>query len=236
MTGGRRDLDHIASEYDSMTDFDRWCIEHEAKRFVEDYDGGAVLELGCAGGGMTRPIAEVAERLVVVDGSEVYLAPLREELAGRAQLVHARFEEFDTRERFRHIVAARILEHLDDPVPFLRRLRGWLEPEGRIHVIVPNARSFHRLLGFEMGLIGDIHELGERDHRVGHVRVYDADLLEEHLVAGGLRVTHRETIMVKVLSNAQMESWPPDVVRALFRMTKYFPDNGNELYFKCTHG
>ena len=73
MTTSRRDLERIASEYDSLSDFDRYAIEHEADLFLARYRGGAVLELGCARGGMTRKLAPVVERLVVVDCPLSYL-------------------------------------------------------------------------------------------------------------------------------------------------------------------
>lgn len=233
MTAPPRDLETIASEYDSLSDFDRHAIEFEADLFLSEYCGGAVLELGCARGGMTRKLAGAVERLVVVDGAGTYLDGLRAELAGRAELVHSRFETFQPAFRFRHILAARILEHLTDPVAFLRRIRAWLEPAGMLHVIVPNARSFHRLLGLEMGVIRDIHELGERDRRVGHVRVYDSDLLTADLEAAGYSVIDRRDVMLKPLSNAQMEAWDAAIITALFKVARHFPDHGNELYFRC---
>ncbi|HEY2386216.1 MAG TPA: methyltransferase domain-containing protein [Candidatus Binatia bacterium] len=228
-----RDLDQIASEYDSLSDFDHHAIAHEADLFLADYVDGAVLELGCARGGMTRKLAPIVDRLVVVDGSETYLTELRRDLGQQAEFVSSRFEDYDPASTFRHVLAARILEHLQEPVAFLKRLRGWLEPHGMLHVIVPNARSFHRLLGLEMGLIKDLHELGERDRRVGHVRVYDSDMLMRDLESAGFRVTWRRDVMLKPLSNAQMETWEPAIIDALFRMARHFPDHGNELYFRC---
>src|SRR6185295_8473253 len=107
-----RDLEAIARRYDSGTDFDRYCIEHEANLFLQGYEGGSVLELGCAGGGMTRRLVERVDRLVVVDGSQMYLDALRGEMGDQAVFVHSLFEDFSAGERFRHILAARILEHL----------------------------------------------------------------------------------------------------------------------------
>lgn len=82
-------------------------------------------------------------------------------------------------------------------------------------------------------MISDIHELGPRDHRVGHVRVYDSDLLAQDVEAAGLEVVHRESVLLKPLSNAQMESFPREVVDGLFKLVRHFPDHGNELYFRC---
>jgi 2-polyprenyl-3-methyl-5-hydroxy-6-metoxy-1,4-benzoquinol methylase len=225
-------LERIAEEYDTLSDFDRHGIEHEARMLVDYYRGGSVLEIGCASGVMTRILAPAVERLVVVDGSQRYLSRLRQELPG-VEFVHAMVEDYEPREQFRHILAARILEHLEDPISFLKRVGGWLTPDGELHLTVPNARSFHRLLGVELGLMADVYELSERDKFAAHYRVYDSALLEAHIAAAGLTITSKESVFFKPLSNAQLESWEPRLIEALFRVVRHFPEHGSVLYFRC---
>jgi SAM-dependent methyltransferase len=62
-----------------------------------------------------------------------------------------------------------VLEHLDDPVAVLARLRGIVQPGGYAVVLVP---AIQRLWS-------------AWDDRLGHRRRYDRRLLSEHLVAGG---------------------------------------------------
>lgn len=66
-----------------------------------------------------------------------------------------------------------VLEHVDEPQHFLSDYYG----AERILVTVPNAYSFHRVVGVEMGLLENVHELGPSDLAIGHKRVYEAKTL-----------------------------------------------------------
>lgn len=72
-----------------------------------------------------------------------------------------------------------LLEHLDNPVAFLSTFRGC--GVKNIYITVPNAYSFHRQVGLEMGLIDDVHELGPSDYSIGHKRVYDMRMLQDDI-------------------------------------------------------
>lgn len=45
-------------------------------------------------------------------------------------------------ERFGSVLLSQVLEHVDDPAPVLQIVREALRPDGVVHVVVPNARSF----------------------------------------------------------------------------------------------
>lgn len=51
------------------------------------------------------------------------------------------FELEDWNERFDIVVASYVLEHLRDPIAALNKLSGWLKPEGRLLLAIPNTRS-----------------------------------------------------------------------------------------------
>jgi 2-polyprenyl-3-methyl-5-hydroxy-6-metoxy-1,4-benzoquinol methylase len=140
------------------------------------------------------------------------------------------FEEFEPPRRFHGIVMARALEHLEEPVALLTKMRNWLEPGGRLHVVVPNATSLHRRVGVAMGLLDRPDALSERDVKYGHRRVYDAKLLREHLTLAGWTVERLTGIFLKPLSNAQMAAFAPDLLEAFFEVGHELPDYCAELY------
>ncbi len=47
--------------------------------------------------------------------------------------------------KFALIICFDVLEHLEDPVAILRRMRGLLAPSGRIFITVPNGRTLYEL-------------------------------------------------------------------------------------------
>ena len=72
-----------------------------------------------------------------------------------------------------------ILEHVDDPISLLRASG---KCASTIFITVPNAESFHRYFGVELGIIDDIHQLDSQDIAIGHKRVYDHNMLYKDII------------------------------------------------------
>jgi 2-polyprenyl-3-methyl-5-hydroxy-6-metoxy-1,4-benzoquinol methylase len=224
-------LERIATDYDSQQDFDHHLIAYDYERIRTWLRGTRVLEMGCASGVMTRWLARDVRELEVVDAAQSYLDALAADPAlARVKRHRALFEEFQPAGSFSDILMARALEHVADPVGLLRRLRTWLEPAGRVHVVVPNADSLHRRIGVAMGVLGRVDELSERDRRFGHWRVYRKSLLFEHLEAAGLSPVNFEGVFLKPLSNAQLAGWDQRLLDAFDQVGRALPDWCAEIY------
>lgn len=228
-------LDHIARTYDTTVDFDRYSIEYERELIAQAARGQSLLEVGCGWGDMTEYFAPGFERIDALDGSQECADRTRERCARypHVSVSHALIEEYSTEERYEEIVMVRVLEHLDDPVGILAKLRAYLQPGGQLHLIVPNARSLHRRIGKAMGLLRELSDFSPRDRQYGHRRVYDQALLARHLEEAGLQLIQIQGVLIKPLSNAQMLSWDPAIIRALFEVGKEEPDLCNELYVRA---
>jgi 2-polyprenyl-3-methyl-5-hydroxy-6-metoxy-1,4-benzoquinol methylase len=227
-------LDAIAQTYDTTVDFDRHSIQYERGLIARTAHGRRLLEVGCGWGDMTEFFAPRFERVVALDGSGECVRRCRARVDGHTHIewVHCLVEQFRTDGQFEDIVMVRVLEHLDDPVAILRKLAGYLAPMGQLHLVVPNARSLHRRLGKAMGLLAHLDSFSPRDIQYGHRRVYDRCLLTQHVEAAGLQVVETQGVLIKPLSNAQMESWDPAVIQALFEVGREEPDLCNELYMR----
>lgn len=70
-----------------------------------------------------------------------------------------------------------VLEHVDDPVELLLNYDG----ANRLYITVPNADSFHRYVGMQLGIIERLDELGPQDYAIGHKRVYDVNSLKKDI-------------------------------------------------------
>lgn len=193
---------------------------------------GQALELGSADGIMTEKILPDFETVTVVDGSERFLEQIRAKIVSKKlRLVHSLFEDFVPERKFTTIFMTHIIEHLDDPVGLLRRAREWLEPGGRILVAVPNAQSLHRYVGVRLGLLPRIDAFNEQDVILGHKRVYTPALLREHIAAAGLSLQKFGGLMVKPLSNRQIEKqWSEELIEAFFAISDDLPELCSEIY------
>src|SRR6266705_3356278 len=61
---------------------------------------------------------------------------------------HAPIEDFAPGRRWALVTAFDVVEHLRDPVGFVRRAAGWLEPDGLLALTLPDAASpTARLMG-----------------------------------------------------------------------------------------
>lgn len=218
---------------DPAHDFDYWFVRLNMEIVGNFIQGRRILELGCFAGLSTLLLLDHCEDMTVVDLSEENISLTRQRLkdAGReANLICDRWENFKPTGQFSDIMMWRGLEHVVDPVTLLKQIRGWLEPRGRLHIVVPNALSLHRRIGVQMGMLSDVHDLNERDHAAGHQRVYDRSLLTRHLNEAGYDVAHWEGIFLKPLSNDQMKAWGEPLIRALYAVGREIPDYCAELY------
>lgn len=193
---------------------------------------GQALELGSADGVMTERFCRDFESVTVIDGSAVFLNQVRKKIkAGNLRLVHSLFEEYVPSEKFDTVFMSHILEHMNDPVKLLLKARDWLAPEGRILISVPNANSLHRFVGVKMGLLESCESLNDQDIILGHKRVYTPDLLKKHVADGGLHVVKFGGLMIKPLTNRQIEAqWSEELINAYFAVSDDLPELCSEIY------
>jgi 2-polyprenyl-3-methyl-5-hydroxy-6-metoxy-1,4-benzoquinol methylase len=153
--------------------------------------------------------AELGNRLlkhVVIEGSAEIVELFEREMEDslRLELIQGYFEDFQTTNRFDVIEMGFVLEHVDDPGLILRRFKTFLAPGGRLMIAVPNARSLHRLIGHQAGLLSDLHALGDADRALGHQRYFDPAQLEALLAENDLEVVGRAGLMLKPLTTGQL--------------------------------
>lgn len=211
----------------------------KCRRMVEAFSpyfqGNSALELGVADGEMTQHLINHFSDHTIVDGSKQHLKQTLEKMRGLGiegiKTVHRLFEEYQPHRKFDAIIMAHILEHLEDPVALLNRAKYWLTDNGRFFIAVPNANSLHRYVGVKLGMLERPDSLNEQDRIVGHCRVYFPDLFREHIRSAGLTIIKFGGLMVKPLSNRQIESqWPKELIDAFFALSEDFPELCSEIY------
>jgi 2-polyprenyl-3-methyl-5-hydroxy-6-metoxy-1,4-benzoquinol methylase len=168
--------------------------------------------------------------LTCVDGAEVFCRDLRERYPG-VSVECALLEDYEPRRTHDNIVLGHVLEHVDDPVRVLSRVKGWLNPRGRVFAAVPNARSLHRQMGVVMNLLATEHTLNDVDRHHGHRRVYDPESFRRDFAAAGLHVELSGGYWIKTVANHQIEAhWTPDMIEAAMVVGERYPDIAAEIY------
>lgn len=211
-------------------------ILYSFKVFQRHIRGASILEMGPAEGIMTDQLAGLGLHLTLVEGSEIFARDLRRRHPS-ARVEHSLFENYSPAERFDNIVLGHVLEHVEDPVAILTRVRDWLAPDGRILAAVPNARSLHRQAAVNMGLLQYEEQLNEADMHHGHRRVYTPEKFRHDFLRAGLKINIFGGYWLKPLSNRQIEqTWTPEMLEAFMELGERYPDIAGEIYVVAGNG
>jgi len=222
------DLDRYAATYYLNAEIDDVDIEELAQQhsipMIIDALGPVerILEMGYGTGLITRELLAANVPVEVVEGSPALRDHAMAEHPGLT--VHlGMFESFVPDEPYDAVLALHVLEHVDRPGDLLSHITSWVKPGGLVVAVTPNARSIHRMLGVAMGLQDNLDDLSERDHLVGHQRVYDLAWLSEEMTSAGLELVSDFGYFVKPLANSQMLGWSRAVLDGLNAISDQVP-------------
>jgi 2-polyprenyl-3-methyl-5-hydroxy-6-metoxy-1,4-benzoquinol methylase len=234
-------LESRANTY--VTSKDPWdrIVKKYAMRNFSSYiaDNGSALEFGCADGFMTRLISERMKKLISVDGSMTFIEMARAKTPANVEFAHSLFENYFTEERFDYVFATFVLEHVQNPIAFLKTAKRLLKPSGFLFLVVPNARSASRQLARHMGLLENLYELTPNDINHGHRRIYDRVTLNHDIEVAGLHQTAQGGLMWKPFADFQMSKaieagiLSSPQLDGLYKMGLEYPEMAGCLYSIC---
>jgi 2-polyprenyl-3-methyl-5-hydroxy-6-metoxy-1,4-benzoquinol methylase len=227
-------LEELSKWYtDSELDFDRTLQRLRFRTIKKFFRGKSCLEIAPAQGITTALLKDEFENLHIVDGS-LNLLNLIPDYSNVTKF-HSLIENFKAPIQYDFILMDHILEHIESPVMVLKKVTEFLKPDGVFVVGVPNAKSIHRLAGVKMGYIRSIYELNERDHQLGHYRVYDFDTLEYDVTAAGFKVVDKIGVFFKPLANKQIQdNWDSQTIEGFYQLGFDFQENSAEIYVIAT--
>ena len=121
-------------------------------------DGQRILELGCGWGSLSLWMAEryPSARIVSVSNSHSQRAHIedvaRQRRLANLTVVTADMNDFETSDRFDRVVSVEMFEHMANWSALLGRIRGWLEPDGRLFIhVFAHSRGCYRFDASEKG-------------------------------------------------------------------------------------
>lgn len=199
-----------------------------------------VLEVGC---GVDTLAAHWrgADRFVIVEPGEGFAATAREQTTGQAgvSVIEATMEAAAGRlagESFDLVLLSGLLHEVSDVPSLLAATRAVCGPHTLVHANVPNARSLHRLLALEMGLIRDVTETSPLQAQLQQPRVFTAETLSEALQAAGFEVVDQGSYFIKPFTHGQMQQLveqgflTPEILDGLYGLARHLPGVGSEIF------
>ena len=205
---------------------------------INKYKHSSILEIGCG----LNPIYNSFnnfDNLTIVEPSDNFYNNALNNAPKNVMVQQGYFEEVAnelTELRPDIILISSLLHEVDNEKTFLTALKKVITTKTIIHINVPNANSFHRLLAKEMGLIKDVHQFSEVNKTMQQKRVFDIKSLEKLLVKNDFKIIEQGTMFIKPFTHYQMKQLMDQniidhsILEGLNKMTHYFPENGSEIY------
>ncbi|MCX8472107.1 MAG: class I SAM-dependent methyltransferase [Sediminibacterium sp.] len=226
----KNNLEKIAHNSLYTTLSNQATIEHSYNVFKPYLLNGKILELGPAEGLMTELLLTHTNELTVVDGSSQFCSTLSSKFP-QIIVINELFENFSTNIKFDNIVLGHVLEHVENPILILERVKEFLKPNGRIFAAVPNAHSLHRQAAVLMGLIKSESEMSELDFHHGHRRIYNPFSFRSDFIQAGFNIYHYGGYWLKPVSNQQIHaSWNIQMLQAFMKLGERYPDIAAEIF------
>jgi SAM-dependent methyltransferase len=199
-----------------------------------------ILEVGCGTESMFSHWRRF-DRFVIVEPGPEFAARARSGAGNDTRIsVVEDFIETAGRglegERFDVILVSGLLHEVPDPVEVLRVVRALCHQETLVHANVPNARSLHRLLALEMGLIRDLHEISERQLALSQPRTFDLSMLRALCARCGFDEIASGSYFVKPFSHSQMAQLHnagmvnERMLHGLNGLERHLPGLGSEIF------
>lgn len=234
-------LEEVSDKYDPSDpkkDFDYWLIQFDFQTISKNLIGKKVIELGCGKGVLTKRLSKICEKLIVVEGSQNYIEDVKKELGVKNNIEyhHSLWQEFNyENDDISDVIFSSGLEHVNTftASEIFENIKKWLKPNGRLHIIVPNANSLHRRVAYHMGIIKDVHELSDRDILLKHERVFDKESLFEEVTENNLDIKKYEGIFLKPLPNAMMKNLNPEIIYGFNEISEELSDFCAHIYVMC---
>ncbi len=212
-------------------------------KYLKSINANKILEIGCG----NDPIFEIYKDFQVMDVIEpgdYFYEDTKSKIGNNTKISITKGYIEDVYEDFKKeydvIVIGGFLHEIDNPEAILAAIKNIVKPHTIVITYVPNANSFHRLLAVESGIIATNYEFSENDKLFGRRNVFNSASLSSLFVNSGFFVTKTETYFIKPFTHEQMDSllkspfFSEEILLGLYKMAKYMPDLGCELFLAAT--
>lgn len=238
-----------------MRNYNQEALDIEGKKYSYTFDAlmrrymmdtlkdhfreGKTLELGCHRGDFTSLLVDRFDDVTVVEASRDMADEVATRFGSTIKVIHGMIETVDLKPEYDNIFLINVLEHLDDPVVALKKIKTFLSREGRLFIAVPNGKALSRTIATDMGLLKNRKMVMPHEHAIGHRRTYYLHELREHIKEAGLWARGEGGIFYKPLSNYQFDLAldsgiiSKDYMDACYRLGKNKEQHTASLYAVC---
>jgi len=156
--------------------------------------------------------------------------------AHKIKVANALYENFTDLHDADCIIFSGLLHEIASPEALISHAFDLAREDCWLHVNVPNAKSFHRILAVEAGLIKDIYEKSSSQIRLMQNHTFDCERLTELVQNAGFEVADSGSYFIKPFTHAQMQQLQDlglltdALLKGLCGMAKFLPEMGAEIF------
>lgn len=244
-----RNLTKYAEDY-LQQPFDQIHLRFRRYKLVEqikEFQHTRILEISCGKRPFFQDFTDF-EELIIVEPTNAFYEHATEllknspELDFKVEIMNDYFENVIDKlmsHKFDFIILSNVLQEIEDILPFLKGLYKICQKDTIVHIVVPNAKSFHRLLAFEMGIIDSVYQLSDRNILLQQKTVFELKSLSELLIKNGFSIIGEGSFFIKPFTHQQMHDMLEHniidikTLDGLYKMTQYMPELGSEIFVNC---
>jgi 2-polyprenyl-3-methyl-5-hydroxy-6-metoxy-1,4-benzoquinol methylase len=236
----KRDLIDYGKNY--LGPFEQIQLTFRRKKVLEilnHYKPRKILEVSCAMDSLVNYLDKnFYDRYYIVEPLADFLNIAVKDKNEKIITINKRIEEATELNslHFDFIVVSGLLHEVESPSQIMQAVNKLCSNNTTVHINVPNANSFHRLLAKEMGLIKSVYERSATQILLQQQHTFDFDSLTALAEAEGFQVSEKGGILVKPFTHSQMQKMIDlqiidlNVIEGLYNMLQHMPELGSEIF------
>lgn len=228
--------------------FEDYQVEYRRKKIIkilDNYRPNHILEIGCGMKPLFKYIDWKYSTWTIVEPGKLFFENAQKIVKdmGCEEYVLIYNESFPfcalQKGQFDFIICSSLLHEVNCSDIFLHEIANICSKDTIVHINVPNANSFHRVLAKAMGLMDDIHELSYRNIQLQQQRVYDLQSLRVEVENAGFFVYDSGSYFIKPFTHSQMYKMiekniiDENILNGLYEISEKFNEYGSEIYINA---
>ena len=213
-------------------------------KFLNKYNSDKILEIGCGLEPLFMDFKDFETYTIIEPSNKFYQNAIKirdENFFEKNIKIYKAFVEdiYNKFDNFDFIIFSSVLHEVPNKEEIMSAISELCNERTTVHINVPNVRSLHNLIGYEMGLLNDLFEFSETDKRYERHNKFDLNSLKEFVKHYNFKVIDSGSYFLKPFTNKQMESMilqniiDEEVLLGLKKVGKYFPENGSEIFINA---
>ncbi len=237
-----RNLEDYQADY-AVLPFEATQVQYRRRKVdevVASYHAKRLLEVGCGTDAYFKHCASF-ERFTVIEPGELFYAQAKRDAShyDNVEVVLGTVQdkaEALKQQAYDLILLTSLLHEIPDSLGLLQAITHLCDSDTVVHINVPNAKSFHRLLAVEMGLIESPYLKSATQQTMQQSHTFDLASLTALVHEAGFKVLESGSFFIKPFTHAQMADLQgnglltPQILDGLYNMSQHLPENGSELY------